>query len=73
MSDGTRLAAGPLQAPGEPEDPRLEELIASKVARLIDQQRDARPATASHTGLRGYGGLELIDLLCNPIAEWAHA
>jgi 2-methylcitrate dehydratase PrpD len=66
LRDGTRREAGPMEAPGEPDDPGWEELIASKVARLIGGGRDAAseagdPAPA---GLGACGAPELIRLLC---------
>lgn len=35
LSTGERLAAGPLEAPGEPDDPGLAAVVAAKVATLI--------------------------------------
>ncbi len=72
LRDGTRRAPGPLEAPGEPEDPGLEDLIASKVARLIERGQDTALMPASG-GLRACGARELIGLLCTPIDERTHA
>lgn len=76
LADGSRRAAGPIEAPGEPEDPGLEQLIAAKVERLIDPERDLAPSpppSGRPAGLRERDVRELIGLLCTPIEETTHA
>jgi 2-methylcitrate dehydratase PrpD len=68
LRDGRRVCAGPLEAPGEPDDPGLVSLVESKVARLIDPARDLRAAPAD-VGLRAFGAAELLGLLCGAMVE----
>lgn len=70
LTDGERLAAGPLEAAGEPDDPRLPAVVRGKVSELIDD-----PAIAGHAamswraiGSRGLAGLDpaqLLGILCH--------
>jgi 2-methylcitrate dehydratase PrpD len=64
LRDGRVLAAGPVEAPGEPDDPRLPDLVAEKVGKLIEPERDLAPLPAG-SGLRAAGAAELLGLLCN--------
>jgi 2-methylcitrate dehydratase PrpD len=63
MCDGRRLAAGPLEAPGEPDDRGWEAIVADKRAELIDDERDLSlpPAGAR---LRELDAAQLLGLLC---------
>jgi 2-methylcitrate dehydratase PrpD len=64
LADGRVLEAGPLEAPGEPDDPEWEAIVARKHAQLIDGERDLEP-TAPGAGLRELGAPELLGLLCD--------
>jgi 2-methylcitrate dehydratase PrpD len=67
LVDGTRLAAGPLEAPGEPEDPALPELVAGKLRALIGPGGASALAGAGPGGrLRGLDHDQLLSLLCGP-------
>ncbi|HEX3978348.1 MAG TPA: MmgE/PrpD family protein [Solirubrobacteraceae bacterium] len=44
LIDGERLAAGPLEAAGEPDDPRLPAVVRSKVSELIGPSQLGEPA-----------------------------
>ena len=72
LRDGTVLAAGPREAPGEPDDPRLPELVAAKVATLIDPDRDLAPLPAD-AGMARLSAPQLLNLLCSatPVAVLA--
>ena len=63
LRDGRRLTAGPLEAPGEPDDPDWEAIVARKRAELIDEQRDLAPAS-TNGGLRELDAPQLLGLLC---------
>jgi 2-methylcitrate dehydratase PrpD len=63
LRDGSLLAAGPLEAPGEPDDHRLPELVAAKVAALIDPDRDLAPVPPL-AGMAGLSAAQLLSLLC---------
>jgi 2-methylcitrate dehydratase PrpD len=71
LGDGTRLQAGPLEAPGEPDDPGFAELVEAKVAAHVDAARHLAPGPPG--GLRGAGERELLGLLCNPTPLPVHA
>jgi 2-methylcitrate dehydratase PrpD len=66
LTDGRRLSAGPLQAPGEPEDPGLEAIVAAKVASAA-VDRAGRPLAAGdrRRGLAGRGADELLAMMCD--------
>jgi 2-methylcitrate dehydratase PrpD len=64
LHDGSVLAAGPLEAPGEPDDPCLTELVAAKVAALIDPDRDLAPLPPA-AGMAGLSAPQLLSLLCS--------
>jgi len=59
LESGERLAAGPLQAPGEPEDPELAALVAAKVRDAFD---DAAEVVVGG-GLRDASPSQLLALL----------
>jgi 2-methylcitrate dehydratase PrpD len=64
LADGRRLQAGPLQAPGEPDDPELPALVEAKVSELVRPLvtgRDAPPGT----GLRDRDAEQLLALMCD--------
>ena len=72
LRDGRRLAAGPLEAAGEPGADDWAEVVAAKVAEHVDPDRD----------LAGVGGIaslgaatpaELLALLCDPVVSPARA
>jgi 2-methylcitrate dehydratase PrpD len=67
LTDGERLAAGPLEAPGEPDDPGLPDVVATKVRELIGPRHDAGPAYLA--GLAGLGTEELLEILCHTPTE----
>jgi len=64
LADGRVLAAGPLEAPGEPDDPAWEAIVASKRAELIDVGRDLAPAPRG-AGLRELDAAALLGVLCD--------
>jgi 2-methylcitrate dehydratase PrpD len=68
LRDGRRLAAGPLEAHGEPEDPAWETVVRDKVAALVDPARDLAAGVPAG-GLRACGPDELLALCC--AAVWA--
>ena len=64
LVSGERLEAGPLEAPGEPDDPALTEVVAAKVSEHVDAgTRAAVPAPSR--GLRAQDREQLLSLLCN--------
>jgi 2-methylcitrate dehydratase PrpD len=68
LTDGRRLQAGPLQAPGEPEDPELPALVAAKVSALVGSaaaQASAGPEEPAGAGLRDQSVEQLLALMCN--------
>ena len=69
LTDGERLAAGPLEAAGEPEDPALPAVVAAKVAELIGPVVPPAPAT----GLGRLDAGQLLGLLLNAPTEPADA
>ncbi len=62
LADGRRLTAGPLEAPGEPDDPGLPALVAEKVGPLIDLDS---PATEPCGHLRDCRPGQLLATLCD--------
>jgi 2-methylcitrate dehydratase PrpD len=63
LADGTVHAAGPREAPGEPEDPELAGLIARKFRDHVDPDRDlAAPVTDG--GLAAFDAPALLALMC---------
>jgi 2-methylcitrate dehydratase PrpD len=66
--DGRHRAAGPLEAPGEPDDPELPALAAAKVARLIGPRVVGQPRPAA-TGLRAQTADSLLALMCGTARE----
>lgn len=67
LRDGRRLEAGPVEAPGEPDDPGWEAIVADKRAALIDAERDLAP-TAPGTGLSRLDAAQLLGVLCDAAA-----
>jgi 2-methylcitrate dehydratase PrpD len=66
LRDGRRLAAGPLEPRGEPDDPGWAEVVEAKVAALLDPARDlALPPPGA--GLRSLDARQLLGLLCPPV------
>jgi 2-methylcitrate dehydratase PrpD len=61
FTSGQRLAAGPLEAPGEPDDPALAEVVEAKVRELIGSA-DAAPSAAPE-GLAALGPEQLLAML----------
>jgi 2-methylcitrate dehydratase PrpD len=72
LRDGSALAAGPVEAHGEPDDPDWAQVIAGKVARAIDPARDLS-APPPGRGLRDLGAAELLHVLCGPVLATADA
>jgi 2-methylcitrate dehydratase PrpD len=72
LRSGETLAAGPLEAHGEPDDPEWSHVVAAKVTRAIDPTRDLSPPPAGRR-LRDLGAGELLHLLCAPVLATADA
>jgi 2-methylcitrate dehydratase PrpD len=68
LRDGERLAAGPLEARGEPGDAGWETVVRDKVTSLVDSARDLAPELPAG-GLRSWTERELLALACRAI--WA--
>jgi 2-methylcitrate dehydratase PrpD len=64
LADGRRLRAGPLQAPGEPDDPELAALVGAKVTGLIGHPASG-PRVGGASGLRDQDAERLVALMCN--------
>jgi len=62
LTDGERLAAGPLEAAGEPDDPGLPAVVRSKVSDLIDGGEASEPAYRATISRRDMGRVRLADL-----------
>jgi 2-methylcitrate dehydratase PrpD len=62
LADGERLRAGPVQAPGEPDDPEFATVVAAKTSELLGP-----PAPGPHapvaTGLRDRNAEQLLALM----------
>ncbi|HEY2319971.1 MAG TPA: MmgE/PrpD family protein [Solirubrobacteraceae bacterium] len=71
LADGERLAAGPLEAAGEPDDPRLPAVVAAKVRELIRPEALRAPPGAG--GLAAFDPEQLLSILCAGPAELADA
>ncbi len=65
LRDGRRLAAGPLQARGEPGEPGWADVVTEKVTALVDPARDLSHDLPST--LRTADAGQLVGLLCAPI------
>jgi 2-methylcitrate dehydratase PrpD len=63
LGDGERLAAGPLEAAGEPDDPRLPAVVRSKVSDLVGPGQVARVGMDERVG--ALGPERLLDILCH--------
>jgi 2-methylcitrate dehydratase PrpD len=64
LAGGASITVGPLEAPGEPDDPSLAAIVADKVQALIDPQHVATPAPGA--GARSLDAAQLLGWLCNP-------
>ena len=71
LVDGERLAAGPLEAPGEPDDPGLPALVAAKVRELIGPGQPAAPVVEG--GIATLRAEELLGIMCDAGAVLADA
>jgi 2-methylcitrate dehydratase PrpD len=69
LTDGERLAAGPLEAAGEPDDPGLAAVVAAKVRDWIGPAEAAPPR--GDGGLAGLGPDQLLGILANAPTEAA--
>ena len=66
LHDGRRLAAGPLEAAGEPGADNWAEVVAAKVVQHVDPDRDlADPPPTLGTATPA----ELLGLLCDPVVS----
>jgi 2-methylcitrate dehydratase PrpD len=66
LADGTRRQAGPLEAPGEPDDPGLPALVAAKVHALMTSPSPrSRRAEFASGGLRDCDAPQLFTLLAS--------
>lgn len=65
LRDGRRLAAGPLEARGEPGEPGWADVVREKVTALVDPECDLAPSWPATLGAATPG--ELLALLCDPI------
>jgi 2-methylcitrate dehydratase PrpD len=70
LRGGATLAAGPLEANGEPDDPGWAQVVTAKVARAIDPARDL---SAPAGRLRNLGAGDLLHVLCAPALATADA
>jgi 2-methylcitrate dehydratase PrpD len=66
LRDGTVLGAGPLEAPGEPDDPDLVALVVAKFREHVDPDRDLSAAVPDG-GLAGLDAPRLLTLMCQSI------
>jgi 2-methylcitrate dehydratase PrpD len=66
LRDGRRLAAGPLEPRGEPDDPDWAGVVEAKVAALLDPARDLSVPPPG-VGLRSFGAPQLLGILCPPV------
>jgi 2-methylcitrate dehydratase PrpD len=67
LTGGERLVAGPLEAPGEPDDPGLPEVVAAKVRDLLGA--DGTTEAAGHDGLAALGPDQLLGMLSQAPTE----
>jgi 2-methylcitrate dehydratase PrpD len=70
LRDGRRLAAGPLEAAGEPGAGDWPEVVAAKVAEHVDPDRDLADPPPT---LGAATPAELLALLCDPVVSPARA
>ena len=63
LKDGELLAAGPLEARGEPGDPEWETVVRDKVTALVDPARDLAPGLPAG-GLRSWTERDLLAFAC---------
>jgi 2-methylcitrate dehydratase PrpD len=71
LRDGRRLAAGPLEAMGEPGSDGWASVVTGKVAALVDPRRDLAPSVPDTLGAATTA--ELLALLCDPVVAPARA
>jgi hypothetical protein len=71
LCDGRRLAAGPLEAMGEPGSDDWASVVTGKVAALVDPRRDLAPSVPETLGAATPA--ELLALLCDPVVSPARA
>jgi 2-methylcitrate dehydratase PrpD len=71
LRDGRRLAAGPLEAMGEPGSDGWASVVTGKVAALVDPRRDLAPSVPDTLGAATPA--ELLALLCDPVVAPARA
>ena len=67
LRDGSTISVGPLEAGGEPGDPRWAEVIMGKVAELVDARLDL--AAAPVAGIARADAAQLLGLLCAAVAS----
>ncbi len=67
LRDGRHLAAGPLEAMGEPGSDDWAQVVGDKVAALVDPQRDLASSVPDTLGAATPS--ELLALLCDPVAS----
>jgi 2-methylcitrate dehydratase PrpD len=67
LGDGTVLRAGPLEAPGEPEDPELARLIVRKFGERIDPERDLTLGVVPGGGLGALDAPALLTLMSQSV------
>jgi 2-methylcitrate dehydratase PrpD len=71
LRDGRRLAAGPLEAMGEPGSDDWASVVTGKVAAHVDPRRDLAPSVPETLGAATPA--ELLALLCDPVVSPARA
>jgi 2-methylcitrate dehydratase PrpD len=64
LEDGRRFEAGPVEAPGEPDDPAFSRIVGDKVAAVLDPARDLATCDRS-LGMRSFGPAQLLGVLCD--------
>jgi 2-methylcitrate dehydratase PrpD len=72
LRDGTVLGAGPLEAPGEPDDPELAGLIVGKFREHVDPDRDLATSVPDG-GLAALDAAQLLTLMCQSVMAGAVA
>jgi 2-methylcitrate dehydratase PrpD len=73
LRDGRVLRAGPLEAPGEPEDPDLAALISRKFGAHVDSERDLSPGEPPKSGLAALDAPALLTLMSQSVLATAVA
>jgi len=67
LRDDTVLRAGPLEAPGEPEDPDLAALIARKFRAHVEPERDLAPIVVPEGGLAALDTPALLTVMSQAV------